>query len=168
MEVSKNLKKINFRTFFSDSEVKKITFWESEAQIEISKKIEKNRKSARRGRVSCGNHPKPVFWSLGGPCDQNESYTSLIRPFLTKFCGPEVGAFMADFPEIAFWSICECEIPPSKNLGFWRNNFFANFFSGKCFLCSWLLEKKVSAYENHFWSFYNTLKCDSSFLSIFL
>ena len=57
-----------------------------------------------------------------------------------------------------FVNVCECGILASKNLGFRRNHFFANVFSRKCFLCSWLLEKRVSAYENHFWSFYNTSK----------
>ena len=54
----------------------------------------------------CGNHPKPVFWSLGGPCDQNEAYTSLARPFLTKLGLREVGPFLAEFPDMAFWSRC--------------------------------------------------------------
>ena len=53
----------------------------------------KNRKSGRRGRASCGNHHKPVFWSLGGPCDKNEAYTSLVRPFLKKLWAREVGLF---------------------------------------------------------------------------
>ena len=157
-----------FWNFFSDSKVKKIGFSRSATQTEISEKNENFRKSAPVGRTSCGTHPKPVFSTLGGPCGQNEAYTSLVRPFLRKLCCSEDGAFLVDSLEIPFWSICECAMPATKNLGFWRNYFFAYFFSRKCFLCSWLLEKKVCAYENHFWSFYNTLKFEySKFARIF-
>ena len=66
-----------------------------------------------------------------------------------------------------FVNVCEYGILASKNLGFWRNHFFASLFFGKCFLCSWLLEKKVSAHENHFWSFYSTSKSRISKFSEF-
>ena len=100
-----------------DSEVKKITFFDIGCPGEISEKIGKFRKSARRGRASCGNHPKPVFWSLGGPCDQNEAYTSLVRPFLKKLGAREVGPFLAEFPEMTFWSICGYGPSATKNSG---------------------------------------------------
>ena len=68
-----------------------------------------------------------------------------------------------------FMNVGENGILASKNLGFWRNHFFASLFFRKCFLCSWLLEsKRVSADENHFWSFYNTLKFGISIFSEFL
>ena len=54
-------------------------------QSKISEKSSKNRKTARGGRAGCGNHPKPIFCGLGGPCGQNEAYTSLVRPFLIIF-----------------------------------------------------------------------------------
>ena len=132
------MKKNYFSIIFSDSEVKKIVILRSVVRIEISEKIEKNRKSVRGGRASCGNHPKPVFGSLGGPCDQNEPYTSLVRPFLKKLCGREVGAFLSDFPEIPFWSMCGYVMSPFKNYYFKGNHFFAKLFSGKCLFGSFV------------------------------
>ena len=77
----------------------------SVAQIEIYKKIENfTNRAVEAGQVA-ETTPKPVFWSLGGPCDQNESYTSLVRPFLKKLGAREVGAFLVDFPEMTFWSV---------------------------------------------------------------
>ena len=97
----------------------------------------KNRKSARVGRVLCGNHPKPIFWSLRGPCGQNVSYTSPVRPFSKKLCFCEVGPFLADFPEIPLWSICGSVISREKKLHSKVNNFFAEVSSEKCLLGSY-------------------------------
>ena len=117
-KVSKHFEKINFRTFFSDSEVQELGFRGSAAHLEILEKSEKNRKSVRGWRTNGGNHPKPIFWSLGGPCGQNEPYTNLVRPFSMKLCFCEVGPFLADFLEISFWSICVSVISREKNIIF--------------------------------------------------
>ena len=112
------LKNFDFRSFFRTLKSKKSLFFDIGCPGEISEKIENFRKSRLRGRTSCGNHPKPVFWSLGGPCDQNEAYTSLVRPFLKKLWAREVGAFLADFPEIPFWPVCGYVISPKGNIIF--------------------------------------------------
>ena len=95
-------KKSIFEHFFRTRKSKNSVFRGSEVEVEILEKIEKNRESVRGGRVSCGNHPKPIFWSLGGPCEQNESYTSLVRSFSKKLCFCEVWPFLADFPKSTF------------------------------------------------------------------
>ena len=82
---------------------------------QISKKIEKFRKSGRRGQASCGNRPKPVFWSLGGPCDQNEAYTSLVRPFFDQVRGPWSWAIFG-------------RISQKSNFGNIQNNILVNEF----------------------------------------
>ena len=82
LKVSKNLQKNYFSTIFMDSEVKKIGFSRLAKFDEISEKIAKIRESARGGRICCGIDPKLIFWTLGGLCDQNESYTGLVGPFL--------------------------------------------------------------------------------------
>ena len=109
-------KKSIFEHFFRTRKSKNSVFRGSAAQLEILEKIEKNRESVRRGWVSCGNHPKLIFWSLGGLCGQNKSYTSLIGPFSKKLCFYEVGPFLADFLEIAFWSICGYVTSPRGNI----------------------------------------------------
>ena len=146
-----NLKKFNFRTFFPYSSGWKICFRGSTSQIEILEKIEKNRKSVREGRESWGNHSKPIFRSLGGPCGQNESYTSLVRPFPMKLCFGEVGAFLADFPETRFWSICGYVISREKKLHSKGNNFFVEVSSGKCLLGSYAWEILVFGSKTWFY-----------------
>ena len=96
----RNLKKINFRTFFSDSEVQELGFSRICGR---ARNHRKNRKSVRRGWVSWGNHPKP-FFRVQEVSAVNMSHI-LVRPFSKKLCFCEVRAFLADFPEIAFWSI---------------------------------------------------------------
>ena len=88
-----------------DSEVKKIGFSRLAKFDEISEKIAKIRESARGGRICCGIEPKLIFWTLGGLCDQNESYTGLVGPFLMILYNCEVRPFSVDFPEITFRSI---------------------------------------------------------------
>ena len=110
------LKKSIFEHFFRTRKSKNSVFRGSVAELEIIEKIKKNRKSVRRGWVSWGNHPKPFFQSLGGLCGQYESYTSLVRPFSKKLFFCEVRAFLADFPEIAFWSICGYVTSPRGNI----------------------------------------------------
>ena len=117
------LKKSIFEHFFRTRKSKNSVFRGSAAQLEILVKFEKNHKSVRGGRVSCGNHPKPFFRSLGGPCGQNESYTSPVRPFSKKLCCGEVGPFLSDFPEIAFWSLCGYVTSREKKLHSKGNNF---------------------------------------------
>ena len=134
------LKKSIFEHFFRTRRSKNSVFRGSAAQLEILVNIEKNRKSVRGGRVSCGNHPKPFFRSLGGPCGQNESYTSLVRPFSKKLCFCEVGPFLADFSKIPFWSICGYLISQEKKLYSKGNNFFVEVSSGKCLLGSYAWE----------------------------
>ena len=131
------LKKSIFEHFFRTRKSKNSVFRGSVMLLGILKKIEKNRKSVRGGRASCGNHPKPIFWSLGGPCGQNESYTSLVRPFSKKLCFCEVGPFLADFPEIPFWSICGYVTSREKKLHSKGNYFFVEVSSGKCLLGSY-------------------------------
>ena len=119
----------------------------------ILEKFEKNRKLIRGGRVSWGNHPKPIFWSLGGPCGQYESYTSLARPFSTKLCCSEVKTFLADFLEIAFWSMCGYVISREKKLHSKGNNFFVEVSSGKCLLGSYAWEILVFVEKTWFKKF---------------
>ena len=76
-----------------DSEVKKIGFSRLAKFDEISEKIAKIRESARGGRICCGIDPKQIFWTLGGLCDQNESYTGLVGPFLMILYNCEVRPF---------------------------------------------------------------------------
>ena len=72
---------------------------------QISKKIENfANRPVEAGQVA-ETTPNLFFWRLGGPCDQNEAYTSLVRPFLTKLWARDVGAFLADFPDMAFGSV---------------------------------------------------------------
>ena len=81
-----------------------------------SRKIENQPREVRQVAVTTPN----LFLGIGRSWlgSQNELYTSLVRPFLRKLCCCEVGPFLTDFPEIPFWSICECEMPATKNLGF--------------------------------------------------
>ena len=98
-----------------DSEVKKIGFSRLAKFDEISEKIAKIRESARGGRICGGIEPKLIFWTLGGLCDQNESYTGLVGPFLMILYNCEVRPFSADFPEISFSSIIESTTSQREN-----------------------------------------------------
>ena len=131
------LKKLFFEHFFRTRKSKNSVFRGSVAEVEISRKILEICKSAQGGRTSCGNRPKPIFWSLGGPCGQNESYTSLTRPFSKKLSFGEVGAFLADLSEIPFWSVCGYVTSREKKLHSKENNFFVEVSSGKCLLGSY-------------------------------
>ena len=131
---------MHFFIFSLTRAVEKSVFKDPPPASKFPKKILKNHESGRGGRVSCGNHPKPIFWSLGGPCDQKESYTSLIRPFSKKLCFGEVGAFLVDFPEIPFWSMCGYVISQEKKLHSKGNYFFVEVSSGKCLLGSYACE----------------------------
>ena len=130
-------KKSIFEHFFRTRKSKNSVFEDPWPRSKFPKKSRKNHKSARGGRISWGNHPKPIFWSLGGPCGHNESYTSPVRPFSKKLCFCEVGPFLADFPEIPFWSICGYVISQEKNIISKGNNFFDEVSSGKCLLGSY-------------------------------
>ena len=147
------MKKSIFEHFFLCSESKYSVFEDLWPRSKFTKKSRKSYKSARGGRISWGNHPKPIFWSLGGPCGQNESYTSLKRPFSKKLCFGEVRAFLADFPEIAFWSMCGYVISREKNLHFKGNNFFAEVSSGKCLLGRFAWENLVFVSKTWFKTF---------------
>ena len=116
LKVSKHYVKINFRTFFSDSTGWKICFRGSTSQLEILEKSEKNRKSVRGWRTNGGNHLKSIFWSLGGPCGQNESYTSLARPFFEEvvflWSWPIFGWFLGN---LILVDLCICDIAGEKH-----------------------------------------------------
>ena len=117
-KIMKLKKKSIFEYFFRTRKSKNSVFRGSVVHLEILEKIEKNHKSVRKGRESWGNRPKHFFRSLGGPCGQKESYTSLVRPFAKKLYFCEVGSFLADFFEISLWSICGSVILREKNIIF--------------------------------------------------
>ena len=76
----------------------------------ILRKSQKNRKISKiePGRPGMlRNRSETIFfWTLGGPCGQNESYTNSVRPFFMMLYNSEVGPLLTDFPEILFSSIC--------------------------------------------------------------
>ena len=95
---------------------------------EISEKT-KFHKSAQKSRECCGIDPKLIFWTLGGLCGQNESYTSLVRPFLMIFYNREIRPFLADFREIPFFvNLQNQDIAEGKHNLLGKLFFRANFF----------------------------------------
>ena len=93
---------------------------------EISEKIDKFRISPQGGRARFGIDPNLFFWTLGCLCGQNESYTSLIRPFLMIFYFGENRPFFMDFPEIAYSMIFKIMTSQREKVTVKGNDVFAN------------------------------------------
>ena len=121
-------KKSIFEHFFWTRKSKNSVFRGSVAELEIIEKIEKNRKSVRRGWVSWGNHPKPFFQSLGGLCGQYESYTSLVRPFSKSYVVVKLRHLWPIPGNPIPVDLCICDIAEGKllilGISFCREIFF--------------------------------------------
>ena len=143
--IQKKLKKIIFELFFRTRKLEKSVFGDQRSRVKFSKK---SRKFANRpvevGQVA-ETTPNKFFW-LKSVCAIK---MSPIPASHDHFWRSYVIAKLENFQRIfrkshfgRFVNVCENGILASKNLGFWRNHFFASLFFGKCFSCSWLLEKK--------------------------
>ena len=149
-EISKKfLKKLIFKDFFRTRKFEKSVFVDQRSRVKFSKK---SRKFANRpvevGQVA-DTTPNKFFWLKSVCAIKNESCTSLARPFMKKLCSGEVGEFSADFPEIAFWSICECLWKwdtSFKKFRFLKKSFFRKLILWEMFFMFLALRKKS------FWS----------------
>ena len=86
-------------------------------QVEISGKLENFANRPAEAGQAVETTKNLFFWSLGGLCDQNEAHASLVRLFLKKLWACEVEVFLAEFPEMSFWSICRFGPSATINLG---------------------------------------------------
>ena len=128
-ENQKNIRKNNFRPFFLTQKSKKSVFQDLWSLLKLVEKISKFHKSVQKSRECCVIDPKLIFWTLGGLCGQNESYTSLVRQFLMIFYNREIRPFLADILEITFFvTLQNQDIAEGKHNLLGKLFFRANFF----------------------------------------
>ena len=126
----------NFWKKISNSKVEALDFLRFRVITEISLKNLKNWWIDLWRSDKLRNPPKQFFWTLGGPCGQNESYTGLVRPLFMILYNFEVGPLLADIPETAFLTIFDnlriCDFTGKKHnlLGklIFRINLFLELF----------------------------------------
>ena len=130
LKVSKHFEKINFRTFFSDSEVQELGFSRFRAR---ARNPRKNREKSQIGPGRPGKLGKPsqTFFSefrrsLGSKWVVYQPRTTIFEEIVLGW-NPHLSPF---------WSLCGYVTSQEKNLHFLGNTFFATFFSGKCILGS--------------------------------
>ena len=118
--------KLIFEKKFRTQKLEKSVFQDMWNLMKFLKKIEKFRISPQGGRARFGIDPNIFFWRLGCLCGQNESYTSLVRPFLMIFYFREVRPFFTDFMEIAFSMIFKIMTSQREKVTVKGNDVFAN------------------------------------------